>query len=261
MEQGSEPFSAPGTLVVFAHQDDDLLWMQPFLASAETLLLAASPPAPAHAEVISRHPRAYRKRWQNAFPATQSDQAWLTDYALKDRCQRDQEWTYARISAAIEPWIATPEIRRIVTHNPWGEYGHIHHRLVHRAVREAAVRHGKDVWMLNTVVLFHGKGAVYLDLGDWGLTSARTEFDARFFHAMRAIYQAVSFAGDPPDIDTWTWLDGPLQFPHGQRTFVKIVDKGTDQSSERKLIADQIAALTHLVPLKQACSQRQPEAR
>jgi hypothetical protein len=250
------PFTAPGTLIVFAHQDDDLLWMQPFLDSAEILLLAASPSAPAYDRILSRHPEEYQARWHAAFPPAGSDQAWLSDYGLKDRCLRDQEWTYAHIQAAIDPWVAKPEIRRVVTHNPWGEYGHIHHRLLHQAVRDSAVRYGKDVWMLNSVVLIHGDGAVYLDLGDWGLPAARTTFDTSYFHKIRAIYQEVYFAGDPPGIDTWSWHDGPMQFPHGERTYIKAVAAGVDLIRERPLVARQAAVLSEFVPLRGACPGR-----
>jgi len=251
-------FDDDATLIVFAHQDDDLLWMQPFLDSATTLLLAASPPAPAHAAVIAQHPKSYRDRWQSVFPGTSTDQEWIDSFALRDRCLRDQEWNYEKLAAAIDRWVSKPKVIRIVTHNNWGEYGHIHHRWVNRAVREAAVRHKKDVWMLNTLVLFYRNNAVYLDLGDWGLPSVRTTFSVDYFFKTREIYQKTKFDGQPAGLDTWTWFDGADQYPYGERTFVKIVDHGRDYSLDDPLIRKTVSALQTLVPVKEACTQ-QPE--
>lgn len=247
-------FENDSTLLIFAHQDDDLLWMQPFLDSAKSLLLAVSPPAPAHATVVAQHPESYRNRWQSLFPRTITDQEWIDGFGLRDRCERDQEWNYEKFAAAVDAWVAKPQFTSIVTHNNWGEYGHIHHRLLNKAVRDAAVRHKKDVWILNTMVLFHENSAVYLDLGDWGLSSLRTKFTPEIFFKLRGIYQKTKFDASPPGIDTWTWFDGEDQYPYGERTYIKIVDQGIDYSQKDLLISKTVAALERLVPVREACT-------
>ncbi|EGV28274.1 hypothetical protein ThidrDRAFT_3903 [Thiorhodococcus drewsii AZ1] len=254
MPSTDERFDDGATLLVFAHQDDDLLWMQPFQDSAATLLLAAAPPAPAHACVVAQHSKSYQDRWRSLFAGTATDQEWLDSFGLLDRCEREKDWNYERILSAVEPWVAKPEFARIVTHNNWGEYGHVHHRWVNRAVREAAARHGKDVWALNTVVIFHEDEAVYLDLGDWHLPAFRTRFSSDAFYAIRGIYQRTEFDANPAGLDTWSWFDGEDQYPHGERTFVKIVDRGVDQTQSNALVQKAVSALERVVPVREACT-------
>lgn len=244
------------TLMIFAHQDDDLLWMQPLMEHSATLLLAVSPPAPAHRRVVARHPAWYQARWSSVFAATGTDQEWIDTFGLRDRCERDQEWNPTRIAEAIESWVADPRFRRILTHNNWGEYGHIHHRWLNQAVRDAAVRHGKDVWVLNTFVVFHLDEAAYLDLGDWGLNAIVTPFDHARFDALRAIYQSVEFEGTPSGLNTWTWSDGVDQYPVGSRTFVRIVEQGVDLTREDPRIRHLVGAVMGLVPVTGACEAR-----
>ncbi len=247
-------FEDDATLLIFAHQDDDLLWMQPFLDTAKCLLLSVSPPAPAHASVVAQHPESYRNRWQSLFPPTTTDQEWIDGFGFRDRCARDQEWNYDKIATAVDAWVAKSEFTRIVTHNNWGEYGHIHHRWLNKAVREAAVRHKKDVWILYTMVLFHDNSAVYLDLGDWGLASMRTKFSPDIFFKLRGIYQKTKFDANPSGIDTWTWFDGQDQYPHGERTYIKIVDQGIDYRQKDPSISKTVAAIEQLVPVREACT-------
>lgn len=219
------------------------------------LLLAGSPLAPAQGAVVAQHSPSYQNRWRGLFADKATDQEWLDDFGLRDRCEREQDWNYERIRAAVEPWVAKSEFTRIVTHNNWGEYGHIHHRWVNQAVREAAVRYGKDVWVLNTLVLFHGDDAVYLDLGAWHLPALRTRFSSDAFFETRSIYQRTEFKATPAGVDTWTWFDGDDQYPHGERTFVKIVDQGRDHTQSDPLIHKTVSALERLVPVREACTQ------
>lgn len=250
-----DPAYSNSTLLVFAHQDDELLWMQPFLDTAAALLLAGSPPAPTHQQIIAHMPGDYLARWHSSFPAVGTDQEWLTEFAFRDRCDRDREWSFEKLAKPISEWIARPEVKQIITHNNWGEYGHIHHRWVNQAVRKAAVLQGKDVWVLNSMVLIHGTGAVYLDLGDWGLPSVRKLFDHEAFTQGRCIYQQRTFCGEPREVSAWTWFDGPSQYPQGIRTFVKIVDAGHDCSQDDPEIRHRVEAISAFLPVREACPE------
>lgn len=240
-------------LLVFAHQDDEVLWMEPFLTPATALLLAASPPAPAHRRVVRELPCGYATRWHSSFPFVATDQEWLDSFALRDRCERDRDWNFEKIAPPISDWIAKPEVKSVVTHNSWGEYGHIHHRWVSKAVREAAACHGKDVWVLNNIVLFHGDGAIYLDLGDWGLPYCRKTFDYSMIERCRRIYQKASFDAEPRGFRAWTWFDGVHQYPCGIRTFVKIVDGGKDYIRYNPDIRAKVEAISSMIPFREAC--------
>ena len=62
----------------------------------------------------------------------------------------------ATIQAHLRPFFVPP-VRRVITHNNWGEYGHTQHRMVNIAVRELAVEAGLDVWALGTRIPFEAR--------------------------------------------------------------------------------------------------------
>jgi hypothetical protein len=53
--------------MVFAHQDDDLLWMFPFWDAADKFILAAMPSTDFHDEVVRQHSSKYQMNWVPAF--------------------------------------------------------------------------------------------------------------------------------------------------------------------------------------------------
>lgn len=117
------------------------------------------------------------------------------------------------------------------------------------------MHHQKDVWALNTLVLFHEDAAVYLDLGGWHLPAVRARFSAADFFRIRRIYQRTRFDAKPAGLDTWTWFDGEDQYPQGERAFVKIVERGRDHTLTDPLINKTVSALERLVPVREACAQ------
>ena len=107
-------------------------------------------------------------------------------------------------------------MRRVITHNNWGEYGHQHHRGLNLAVRELAVKYRRDVWMLGC------------DNGEFvdvyvpnGITWAYGSFDTPdLYTGIRTIYE---------NNGRWTWYTDRI--PSGDHKFIKIVDGGSDKSN------------------------------
>jgi hypothetical protein len=246
------------TLIVFAHQDDDLLWMLPFWPKAAKFLLAAYPATPLFKDVVESLPPGlnYRARWIPIWNSVDND-IWAEVFT--DRCVRAPIVTVASIKAHLRPFVAPP-IKRVVTHNNWGEYGHAQHRLVNIAVRQLAVEAGLDVWALGTRLPFGAKEqSQYIDVAkDLGLPTIEGYFEPALFRTVRAAYLArkptastqqleAKFLGWSPTL--WTWPDEPEAFPMGWRPFVKLVDKGVDLTAGNAAVK----ALEADVPIVNDC--------
>ncbi|MGH9384352.1 MAG: hypothetical protein ACRD2N_08725 [Vicinamibacterales bacterium] len=225
------------TLVVFAHQDDDLLWMLPFWPVADTFLLAAYPAAPMFEELVKSFPPRlkYRARWKAIWNSVDND-IWAEVFT--DRCKRAPIITLATVKAHLRPFLAPP-IRRVVTHNNWGEYGHAQHRLVNIAVRQLAVEAGLDVWSLATRMPPEAREQPqYVNVAvQLGLPTIEGFFDPNLFRELRAVYLAHIPEASTPELTAkfrswwptlWTWSDQPEAFPMGWRPFVKLVEMGVD---------------------------------
>jgi hypothetical protein len=232
-----DPFADGQTLVVFAHQDDDLLWMLPFWPAASRFLLSAYPATPLFEDLVESFPPElkYRERWTPIW-ATVDDDIWADVFT--DRCKRAPIVNRATITAHLRPFVAAP-IRRVVTHNNWGEYGHAQHRLVNMAVRQLASERGLDVWALGTRMPQEAtEQSEYVDVASaLGLPTIEGYFDPTLFRTLRGLYLAQKPRASTPELTAaflnwrqtlWTWSDKPDAFPMGWRPFVKLVDKGVD---------------------------------
>ncbi len=233
----ADQFRDGRTLLVFAHQDDDLLWMMPFWCVARKFILSAYPAAEIFQRLVHSFPRKcdYARRWIPAWGTIDDD---VYAEIFTDVCKRAPIVNVRTIKAHLQP-LFTGDIRRVVTHNNWGEYGHIQHRAVNIAVRQLAVEFGLDVWALGILVkLPGGDQSDYVDVAaTTGLPTIEGNFDAPLFHAIREKYlEAVPVASTPELTEKfrrwsrtlWTWCDAQNAFPMGWRPFIQLVQNGTD---------------------------------
>ena len=121
-----------------------------------------------------------------------------------------------KVKAKLEQYFANPEMRRVVTHNVWGEYGHTHHLAINRASRELAVKYRKDLWMLGC------NNDDFRDINvPSGIPYTIADFnDADLFLGVRRIYE---------NSGRWTWYTDRV--PSGEHKFIKIVDRGIDRTN------------------------------
>jgi len=234
-------FSDGQTLVVFAHQDDDVLWMLPFWPVATKFLLAAYPAAPVFQDLVQSLPAElnYRARWTPIWGSVDND-IWAEVFT--DFCKRAPIVNLATIKAHLRPYFAPP-IKRVITHNNWGEYGHVQHRLVNIAVRKLAVETGFDVWAPGTRVLRDADGQsrqVHV-ASELGLPTIEGYFDPKIFRSVREAYQAHRPVASTPELTAtflnwastlWTGSDRPEDDRIGWRPFIKLVDRGVDLTAE-----------------------------
>ncbi len=129
-------------VIIMAHPDDEILWASSILAAAKKVILCYGDTADA---AVSRGRAALLKdfplqsvislniRESRSFLTTDWDRPVETPHGIQ--CGRDHEG-YARnfdlLAAAIAAHVHDGDV--VVTHNPWGEYGHEEHVQVYRAV-------------------------------------------------------------------------------------------------------------------------------
>jgi hypothetical protein len=130
-------------VVVVAHPDDEILWASSILASAKKIVLCYGD-TPGSAQLgegrralVRDFPLKTVVALDIMEPATYLTANWKrpVETAHGLHCGRNRE-AYARsfreITEALREHIADGDL--VVTHNPWGEYGHEEHVQVFRAV-------------------------------------------------------------------------------------------------------------------------------
>ncbi|HSN49802.1 MAG TPA: LamG-like jellyroll fold domain-containing protein, partial [Bacteroidales bacterium] len=134
---------------------------------------------------------------------------------LYDNPNQLSQYEINKIKAKLEQFFADPAMTRVVTHNNWGEYGHMHHIGVNKAVRELAVKYRKDVWMLGC----NNGDFIDVTVPD-GITWTYGDFDTpELYTGIRTVYE---------NNFRWTWSS--TYVPSGNHKFIKIVDGGSDKS-------------------------------
>lgn len=230
-------FADGGTIMIFAHQDDDLIWMLPIGQYTSKFIYVAFPSNQHYQEIVDKisanYYSPYKSRWEHPM-GYESDFALYISKWITPGTER-KNITVESIKSKIRPYIADPNTKRIMTHNNWGEYGHIHHRMINQAVRELAKEYGKDVGCLSIKVPWKNGSPdmdQYVNTGSFGLASVDLSFDHTMFKNIKNIYQQkekeLIAMNKWAVTDIWSWGDGEYQYPSGTRKFIKIVDKGND---------------------------------
>ena len=229
-----------GTIMVFAHQDDDAIWMLPWWGKTQKFICAAMPSTPTFKATIddlqtfldnNSYGIDYKSNWIHPWPDITQDEYvnyyWKHDnvnygYLVNDHLSFE-EHSFSRteinkIKAKIEPYIAASSTKRIITHNIWGEYGHTDHKAVSQAVRELAVKYGKDVWMLGSEIINHQ----FIDVSvPANINYAYGDFDANnpLFIGNRDVFY---------NHEVWTWIPTNTT---GTHKFIEVVEAGVDKSA------------------------------
>ncbi len=230
---------ATGTIMVFAHQDDDAIWMLPWWNKTQKFICAAMPSTPTYKATIddqqifldnNAYGIDYKSNWIHPWSdITQEEYVqyyWNHDfenygYLVNDHLSYEN-YSFSRteinkIKAKIEPYIADTATKRIITHNNWGEYGHTDHKAVNQAVRELAVKYGKDVWILGSEIIDHQFNDISVPAG---INYSLGDFDAGtpLYNGIRDAYVRH---------EAWTWESTNTT---GSHKFIQIVNAGVDKS-------------------------------
>ncbi len=224
-------FPGDGSLLVVAHPDDEILWFGSIVADVSQIVICflndpAHPElAAARERVLAEHPLRNRILCLGVDETGSFNHAdWprpeTTKFGLRIVKARRIAKRYRLCYRQLEEQLA-PVIRKatsIITHNPWGEYGHEEHVLVHRVVTLLAEFEQKDVWYDNHASSWsEDLMSDYLD-----------GFEHRIVHRVVDIREMESMADIYRAHGAWTWFDdyrwfreecfvrGPLERVDGQ---------------------------------------------
>lgn len=238
-----------GTVMVMAHQDDDIIFMLPFMFKSEKFILGTFPSTSEYKLMIhnqqiyldtnsnSSYKINYESNWvcpwddispeeYRNYYLTYSTYKPYYDYLAADHINTSQDYVrdnrseVVRMKAKLEPYIADVKTSRVITMDIWGEYDNEHHKALNLAIRELAVKYRKDVWMLGCTVSEVTGLFTNVPLPQ-DISYTNGNFDLTFYNAIKNIYK------DPRNyLWTWTVDHNP---PSGDRPFIKIVDAGVDK--------------------------------
>jgi len=166
MTEGGSQAVLAGCAVVMAHPDDEVLWASSVLARADRILLcfgdldgmpqlgegrrralAAFPLGPV--EFLDMREAGVLDRADWAAPQPDAAGLRLRPQVLADPPGAAAAYVanHVRLCEALTARLAG--VAQVVTHNPWGEYGHEEHVQVLRAVCAAQAVHGFEIWVTN----------------------------------------------------------------------------------------------------------------
>jgi hypothetical protein len=203
-------FPVDGSLLVVAHPDDEILWFGSIVADVAQIVICfrndpANPKlAAARDRVLDEHP--FKDRIvclaldeTGAFGHANWPRPETTEFGLHIVKARQIAKAYRLCYRQLEEKLA-PMIQKatsVITHNPWGEYGHEEHVLVHRAVTSLAASEQKDVWYGNHASSWsEDLMRVYLDKSERQIV--RRAVDINTMRKIADIYR---------NHDAWTWFD------------------------------------------------------
>lgn len=244
------------TVVVTTHADDEQIWDSPLLKTAKAIVVGGPAVGYIRRDAILKifsatGPYGY-KPVHFAFPPIPESQ-----YVVEASkpCARDlTQYDYYKTYDALRPILQSLQSKgmiRVVTHNPWGEYGHPNHRAVSSVVRNMGAYDLRfDVWH-NAVVHTETiktitQGARYLEatfLDGVTYTTPATS-SLPLFKQARSVYQKAIFNGK----DMWTWHDADTEYAAGYRRYWRIVRDGRNLLEENPKLLDQVQKIRMDIP-------------
>jgi LmbE family N-acetylglucosaminyl deacetylase len=200
--------------IVMAHPDDEVLWASSILARVERILLCYEdiPFQPAISEgrrqALARFPLPNVASLRLEEAASYGSAAWFapveTEYGLQLRqgpgSMRGFSAERYRTQFAVLKDLLRARLgdcRNVITHNPWGEYGHEDHVQVFRAVTALQAELGYAVWV-SGYCSDRSAGLMLRSLGGLGAPTPALPTDPDLAAALMALYRETG---------CWTWFD------------------------------------------------------
>jgi LmbE family N-acetylglucosaminyl deacetylase len=200
--------------IVMAHPDDEILWAgsavkaaariivcfgelphNPRITEGRARAMAAFPlDTVEHLDLVeadSLDSAAWPEPAESPFGLAQRRLAFLPRPAVAERYRRNFETLRDLLRPRLEG------CRNVITHNPWGEYGHEDHVQVFRAVDALRAPLGFDLW----VSCYYGPKSAPLQrryLHRLGPCTAPMPIDQNLMQRIKALYI---------ENQCWTWLD------------------------------------------------------
>lgn len=132
-------------LVLSSHLDDELIWFEPWLHIADTIMTPVTYAITPYQEAQIGLKYLNTASW--VLPQGKLDDEELSEYRAHNRDYRKMNLTDQYISSLVEDRMKTADV--VVTHSPWGEYGHEQHRQIFCVTQALAVKYKKDLYIWN----------------------------------------------------------------------------------------------------------------
>lgn len=209
-----------GVAIVMAHPDDELLWTGSLLPVADRIVICFGP-VPNHQGITHG-----RRQLQADYPLSQAHFLNIVesrvfnfaDWPLPDETAeglaipwnpgraRDYRRSYADLIARLPELLKG--VHSVVTHNPWGEYGHEHHIQLFRALESLQPQMGYQIWV-NCYAGAKTSGLVARHLERLGPPTPDLPLNQPLVEELQGLYQKTS---------TWTWYQ-EYRWPETERFF------------------------------------------
>jgi len=153
-----------GCTIVVAHPDDEVLWMNSILAQAGRAIFCFGDVAgkrdlsEGRRRLVAGYPLGIVESLEVPESGMFGAAAWPLPVETRDGLAMREELrarkgaaeeryraNFARVTAALRDRLAGCQV--VVTHNPWGEYGHEEHVQVFRAVETVRREQGFALWV------------------------------------------------------------------------------------------------------------------
>jgi hypothetical protein len=214
----------------WAHFDDAEIFATQLLRTVEKQLVLAHPVQPSAPELRDDMPAWHASK--TVFSAGVAPDLETFYRVWKDPVERSRWIGVDQMVPLIAQEACRPGIDGIVTHSPWGDYGHPHHRFAYLAARVVAVRCKLDLWTPAGVYDVTQTRMTRTHTGGMPYVMLRTEGEADFF-AIRAAYEVHDAEHTPI---AWTWGDGAQSwygYANRPQPFVQVVRDGVDLSTSQ----------------------------
>lgn len=206
-----EEITTGGIATIHAHFDDEILWSLPAVYRARDAVQCVLPFHSQYRVVLEAMPDWFRLRFRSAGGRT-TDADSIAIFGDKNTrlnyLQREQ------LRTRVYKWVYETQAQNIVTHNPWGEYGHVHHRILSEEVKAACIAYGKSCWF-SAVYVPEKPGPIPggddgADYGEADLPNAEYVLGrivAADLEALRDVFTSTDadYTGILPN--TWTWYE------------------------------------------------------
>lgn len=198
------------SVLIVAHPDDEILWFGSVVGSVDAIVICFlhDPSNPelsaARLRALAAHPLADRIKCLEltetcSFGLAEWEAPEVSQSGLRIRAATEVAEQYERtasvLKTALTPYVM--DAANIFTHNPWGEYGHEEHVMVHRAVAALAEESRATVWYSNYA-------------SNWSYKLMRRYLDrttTKVFRRTVPIAEMARMAEAYRDNHCWTWFD------------------------------------------------------
>lgn len=148
--------SSPKILVISAHLDDEIIFFQPWLALAHVILTPTVYPI---SEFMKSHIAQWYldpEKWHAPLGSDEHDRAKMIAH---DRPIRSRLITDDLLLNSLNEFVASSDV--VVSHSPWGEYGHEQHRQIFCVLQRLVMANKKDFYVWNGIPDIKGADAGY----------------------------------------------------------------------------------------------------